>query len=139
VQAVQVPDDFDSMETSRILTSSASMVGETGFDLLLLESAIFSLISELHGMTARASNNIPPSLIKIWQQEEQDLAALSSTMAEGRAIVSRDTYENGGWKMEEIHVRKPEKGELLVDMVASGICHTDALIGGIPDGKHIDG
>ena len=36
--------------------------------------------------------------------------------------------------MEEVFVRKPEKGELLVDMVASGICHTDALIGGIPGG-----
>ena len=90
-------------------------------------------------MTARASNNIPPSLLNVWKQEERDLAALSSTMAEGRAIVSRDTYENGGWKMEEVFVRKPEKGELLVDMVASGICHTDALIGGIPDGKDHDG
>ena len=55
-------------------------------------------------------------------------------MASGRAIVSHDTLENGGWKMEDIFVRKPEKGELLVEMVASGVCHTDALIGGIPDG-----
>ena len=36
--------------------------------------------------------------------------------------------------MEDIFVRKPQKGELLVEMVASGVCHTDALIGGIPDG-----
>ena len=55
-------------------------------------------------------------------------------MASGRAIVSHDTLENGGWKMEDIVVREPEEGELLVDMVASGICHTDALIGGIPGG-----
>ena len=36
--------------------------------------------------------------------------------------------------MQEIFTSKPKKGELLIEMVASGICHTDALIGGIPDG-----
>lgn len=36
--------------------------------------------------------------------------------------------------MEEIQTRRPREGELLVEMVASGVCHTDALIGGIPDG-----
>lgn len=51
-----------------------------------------------------------------------------------RAIVCRDTHENGGWKLEDVEVGKPGKGELLVEMVASGICHTDALIGGLPDG-----
>ena len=51
-----------------------------------------------------------------------------------QAIVSHDTHQNGGWKMEEVKVRKPGKGELLVEMVASGICHTDALIGDIPGG-----
>ena len=55
-------------------------------------------------------------------------------MAEGRAIVYFDTHENGGWKMQEIFTSKPGKGELLVEMVASGICHTDVLIGGIPGG-----
>lgn len=36
--------------------------------------------------------------------------------------------------MEDVKVRKPGQGELLVEMVASGICHTDALVGGIPQG-----
>ena len=36
--------------------------------------------------------------------------------------------------MEDVGVRKPGDGELLVEMVASGVCHTDALIGGIPGG-----
>lgn len=36
--------------------------------------------------------------------------------------------------MEELKVRKPGEGELLIEMVASGICHTDALIGDLPDG-----
>ena len=85
-------------------------------------------------MTTRASNNIPSSLLKVWQQQEEFGRASTSKMAEGRAIVSHDTFENGGWKMEDIFVRKPGKGELLIDMVASGVCHTDALIGGIPDG-----
>ncbi|KAK5167572.1 uncharacterized protein LTR77_007271 [Saxophila tyrrhenica] len=51
-----------------------------------------------------------------------------------KAIVCRDTHANGGWKMEDVITRKPGEGELLVEMVASGICHTDALIGGIPGG-----
>lgn len=54
--------------------------------------------------------------------------------SEAKAIVSRDTLQNGGWKMEDVTVRKPGEGELLVEMVGSGICHTDALVGGIPSG-----
>ena len=86
-------------------------------------------------MTSRASNNIPLSLRKIWQQQEDfGRASTEAVMPEGRAIVCHDTYENGGWKMENVSVRKPGEGELLVEMVASGVCHTDALIGGIPGG-----
>ncbi|KAK1081986.1 hypothetical protein LTR48_007229, partial [Friedmanniomyces endolithicus] len=55
-------------------------------------------------------------------------------MQSARAIVCHDTHANGGWKMEDVGVRKPGDGELLVEMVASGVCHTDALIGGIPGG-----
>lgn len=51
-----------------------------------------------------------------------------------KAIVCHDTHANGGWKMEDAAVREPGEGELLVEMVASGVCHTDALIGGLPDG-----
>lgn len=35
-----------------------------------------------------------------------------------RAVVCNDTHANGGWKMQDIHVRKPKEGELLVEMVA---------------------
>ena len=55
-------------------------------------------------------------------------------MASARAIVCRAPYSEGGWKMEDVTVRQPGEGELLIEMVASGICHTDALIGGLPDG-----
>jgi Zn-dependent alcohol dehydrogenase len=55
-------------------------------------------------------------------------------MQSTRAIVSHDTLPNGGWKMEDINLRELEEGELLVEMVASGVCHTDILIGSIPGG-----
>jgi len=51
-----------------------------------------------------------------------------------KAIVCHDTLANGGWKMEDVSVRKPGEGELLVEMVASGVCHTDVLVGGLPNG-----
>ncbi|KAH9844593.1 Alcohol dehydrogenase GroES-like domain, partial [Teratosphaeria destructans] len=51
-----------------------------------------------------------------------------------KAIVCHDTHANGGWKMEEVSVRSPGEGELLVEMLATGVCHTDALVGDIPGG-----
>lgn len=51
-----------------------------------------------------------------------------------RAVVCHDTHANNGWKMQDVHVRKPKEGELLVEMVASGICHTDVLVGDLPAG-----
>lgn len=86
-------------------------------------------------MTTRASNNIPPALLKVWQQQEDFGRYASNKMASSaKAIVCHDTYANGGWKMEDVDVRKPGEGELLVEIVASGVCHTDALIGGLPNG-----
>ncbi|WPH02230.1 Hypothetical protein R9X50_00508600 [Acrodontium crateriforme] len=76
-------------------------------------------------MAARASTNIPPSLRAIWNSLE---------MTTTKAIVCHDTHANGGWKLEEVTVREPGEGELLVEMVATGVCHTDVLIGGIPGG-----
>ncbi|GAB7347270.1 hypothetical protein MBLNU459_g3360t1 [Dothideomycetes sp. NU459] len=52
----------------------------------------------------------------------------------GKAIVSRDTLANKGWKMEDVTTRAIKDDELVVEMVASGICHTDVLWGSIPDG-----
>jgi Zn-dependent alcohol dehydrogenase len=50
---------------------------------------------------------------------------MSSTNA--RAIVCRDTLANGGWRMEDVSVRKPGEGELLIDMVAS-VCLSILLV-----------
>ncbi|KAI6854633.1 NAD(P)-binding protein [Hortaea werneckii] len=55
-------------------------------------------------------------------------------MEAGKAIVCHDTLTNNGWKMEEVGVRQPGDGELLVEMVATGVCHTDTLIGSLPGG-----
>ena len=93
-------------------------------------------------MTSRASNNIPPSLRKVWQDQEEQSKARSTTndtatsnmASSARAVVCHDTHANNGWKIQDVHVRQPREGELLVEMVASGICHTDVLIGEMPAG-----
>lgn len=51
-----------------------------------------------------------------------------------KAIVAYDELSKDGWKMDEVSLRPLQEGELLVEMVASGVCHTDVLIGGIPGG-----
>ena len=46
-----------------------------------------------------------------------------------RAIIA---YTSEEWRLENVLCREPGKGELLVQLVASGICHTDvANVGGI--------
>lgn len=50
----------------------------------------------------------------------------------GKAIVSHDTLANKGWRMEEVTTRPIKDDELLIEMVASGICHTDILLGSVP-------
>jgi hypothetical protein len=54
----------------------------------------------------------------------------------GKAIVARDTLANKGWELEEVTTREIHDDELLVELVASGICHTDIMCGsgsGNPD------
>ncbi|KAG9817006.1 NAD(P)-binding protein, partial [Aureobasidium melanogenum] len=54
----------------------------------------------------------------------------------GKAIVARDTLGNKGWKIEEVTTKEIKEDELLVELVASGICHTDIMCGsgsGNPD------
>ena len=54
-----------------------------------------------------------------------------------RAIVSRGPLSEGQWNLEDVTVRPIKEDELLVDIIASGICHTDILIGGLKDGPGI--
>ena len=52
-----------------------------------------------------------------------------------RAIVSR-TPQDGHrqWKLEDVEVHEPADHEVLVRIVASGVCHTDLGCGSYPDG-----
>lgn len=86
-------------------------------------------------MTGRASNNIPPSLRKVWAEldEKQNKMSGQKTWT-GKAIVARGPLDKDGWKMEEVTTRELKGDELLIEMVASGICHTDIMCGsGEPD------
>ncbi|KAK4988745.1 hypothetical protein LTR66_006325 [Elasticomyces elasticus] len=53
----------------------------------------------------------------------------------GRAIVSSDMLSKGGWKMQDLTLRPIADNELIVDMVATGICHTDVIFGDQEDGQ----
>ncbi|KIW04957.1 uncharacterized protein PV09_04120 [Verruconis gallopava] len=50
-----------------------------------------------------------------------------------RAIVCRGRHDQNGWKIEEVQLRELKDDELLVRIVASGICHTDLMFGDRPD------
>ncbi|TIA44664.1 NAD(P)-binding protein [Aureobasidium pullulans] len=91
-------------------------------------------------MTSRASNNIPPSPLKVWKEldnkeKHNNMSGEQKTWT-GKAIVARDTLANKGWKIEDVTTREIKDDELLVELVASGICHTDVMCGtgtGNPD------
>ncbi|KAF1989883.1 putative alcohol dehydrogenase [Aulographum hederae CBS 113979] len=53
----------------------------------------------------------------------------------GPAIVSRDAARDGGWKIEDVHLRPIKDDELVIQVVASGICHTDLVFGDAPAGS----
>ena len=77
-------------------------------------------------MAGRASNNIPPSLLKVWQ--EQSAPTMSSEKFTGNAIVAHSPLPQKGWKMEEVTTGEMADDELVVEMVATGICHTDIMV-----------
>ncbi|KAK7533407.1 chaperonin 10-like protein [Phyllosticta citricarpa] len=53
-----------------------------------------------------------------------------------RAIVCRKPLgdDGGGWQMETVRLREIEDDELVVRIIASGICHTDVTFGSLPVG-----
>lgn len=46
-------------------------------------------------------------------------------MSETKALVSRGQFSKGGWKIEDVKLRELHDDEVLVEIVASGICATD--------------
>lgn len=58
---------------------------------------------------------------------------MSITTTSARAIVTRGPHKEGKWTMEDVTLRPIGDNELLVRMVASGICHTDVVFGDAAD------
>lgn len=61
------------------------------------------------------------------------MPALSQT----KALVSRGPISEGKWSIEPVKLRELEDDEVLVEIVASGICHTDLHCGNTPDDKGV--
>lgn len=53
--------------------------------------------------------------------------------------MSRGTFSDGKWAIEPVKLRELEDDEVLVEVVASGICHTDLHCGNTPDNKDVPG
>ncbi|CAI6099782.1 hypothetical protein V2G26_004493 [Clonostachys chloroleuca] len=53
------------------------------------------------------------------------------------AIVARGPFSEGKWAIEPVTLRDLKPDELLIEMVASGICHTDLHCGNTPDDKGV--
>lgn len=51
-----------------------------------------------------------------------------------RALVSYGPLKAGGWKLDNVSLRPLREKELLVEMVASGICQTDLHFAGAETG-----
>ncbi|EAW16936.1 NAD(P)-dependent alcohol dehydrogenase [Aspergillus fischeri NRRL 181] len=51
-----------------------------------------------------------------------------------QGIVSYGSYKTGGWKLKDITLRPLKEKELLVEIVASGICQTDLHFAGAESG-----
>jgi Zn-dependent alcohol dehydrogenase len=48
------------------------------------------------------------------------------------ALVARGPFSEGKWAIEPVGLRELRPDEVLVEMVASGICHTDLHCGDTP-------
>lgn len=56
---------------------------------------------------------------------------------ESKALVSRGPFSSGGWAIEDVKLRELKHDEVVVEIVASGICHTDLHCGDTPDDKGV--
>lgn len=54
-----------------------------------------------------------------------------------KALVSRGPFSDGKWAIEPVKLRELADDEVLVEIVASGICHTDLHCGNTPDDKGV--
>lgn len=54
-----------------------------------------------------------------------------------QALVSRGPFSEGKWSIEDVTLRDIKDDEVVVEIVASGICHTDLHCGNTPDDKGV--
>ncbi|KAL4902017.1 hypothetical protein BDW74DRAFT_187025 [Aspergillus multicolor] len=57
-----------------------------------------------------------------------------ATGTQPRALVSYSPHKSGGWKLKNVCLRPLREREVLVEMVASGICQTDLHFAGMESG-----
>ncbi|KAL9096959.1 MAG: hypothetical protein Q9165_000923 [Trypethelium subeluteriae] len=62
---------------------------------------------------------------------------MAGERAKAKAIVSHGSLEDGQWRMEDVTLRPLRDDELLVDIIASGVCHTDILFGSLKEGPSV--
>lgn len=58
----------------------------------------------------------------------------TATTTPKRGLVSYGPYKTGGWKLQNLTLRPLQQRELLVEIVASGICQTDLHLAGPESG-----
>jgi len=61
------------------------------------------------------------------------MSATTNT-SQKRGLVSYGPYSTGGWKLQNLTLRPLQARELLVEIVASGICQTDLHFAGAESG-----
>ncbi|KAK7744232.1 hypothetical protein SLS53_003753 [Cytospora paraplurivora] len=60
-------------------------------------------------------------------------------MTDTKALVSHGQFSKGGWKIEDVKLRELHDDEVVVEIVASGLCATDLHCGDNADDKGIPG
>ena len=58
---------------------------------------------------------------------------------ESEALICRGPFSEGKWAIEPVTLRDLEPDEVVVELVASGICHTDLHCGNTADDKGVPG
>ncbi|KAL0259645.1 hypothetical protein SLS55_005382 [Diplodia seriata] len=54
-----------------------------------------------------------------------------------KALVARGPFSQGKWAVEDVTLRALKPDELVVEIIASGICHTDLHCGNTPDDQGV--
>ncbi|OJD30180.1 alcohol dehydrogenase [Diplodia corticola] len=66
------------------------------------------------------------------------MAAVDDTIPiTSKALVARGPFSQGKWSIEDVTLRALKPDEVVVEIVASGICHTDLHCGNTPDDQGV--